>query len=105
MLHTGSFNERFDNAIPDNEEQTEDEEEEEGNYIQGPGVIKRKICPLCEKYDLEVRKYDDKDAVNNVLYCENDGYLCIICKKSLPNPSKRSPKAAIKCINGHSLYA
>ena len=102
MLHTGSFNERFDNSIPDNEEQTEDEED---NYIQRPGVIKRKICPHCKKYDLEVRKYDEKDAVNNVLYCKNDGYLCFICKESLPDPSKHSRKTDIKCVNEHSLYS
>jgi len=101
MLHTGSFNERFDNSIPDDEEQPEDEEEEEDNYIQGPTELQPRICPHCKKYNLEVRKYHGKDAKNNVLHCENCGYLCIICKDFLPNPSKR--KVVLTCTNGHSF--
>ena len=103
MLHTGDFNERFDHSTIDDEEQPEDDEDEIDNYIKGPTVINPKICSNCKKHILEVRRYHKKDTENNVLYCDNCGYLCIICGISLPDPSKRSRIAIIKCANGHSL--
>jgi len=99
MLHTGSFSEGFGNY--DEEEFEDDEGEEVDNYIKGPTVINPVICPHCKKYYLEVRKYHKKDAANNVLHCENCGYLCIICKDYLPDPSKRN--VVLTCANGHSL--
>ena len=100
MLHTGSFNERFDYSDID-----DDEEEEVDNYIKGPDVLNPKICPRCKKYILEIRKYHRKDAKNNVLYCENCGYLCIRCGELIAIPPKRSGKAVIECINKHRLYS
>lgn len=99
MLHTGRFNEHFGNF--DEEAFEDDEEEEVDHYIKGPTVLNPVICPHCKKYTLEVRKYHEKDAANNVLHCKNCGYLCILCKEPLPGPSKHN--AAIKCSNGHSL--
>ncbi len=104
MLHTSSFNElSYNYILADEESFEEEEEEEEDNYIRGPTDINPKICSHCRKYPLEVRKYYKKDVENNVLHCENCGYLCIICQGFLPSPSKRSRKTVLMCLNGHSV--
>lgn len=106
MLHSGNFNKSFDYSdIDDDEQPADDEEDEVDNYIKGPDVLHPIICKHCKKYYLELRRYDRKDPEKNVLYCENDGYLCKVCGDPIPRPSKRPRKTEIMCVNGHSLYS
>lgn len=104
MLPTGNFNDLLDNDMPANEESSEDEtEEEEDNYIRGRTDIDPEICPHCNKYPLEGRKYPLKNTQKSVLYCENDGYLCIICRSFLPDPPQHPQQTVLICPKGHVL--
>lgn len=100
MLHTGSFDERFDYSDID-----DDREEEVDNYIKGPDDLNPNICRLCEKYELKTLRYGRKDTEIKARYCKNCGYLCIRCGEPLPDPPRRSRKPVIKCSNEHCPFS
>ncbi len=105
MLSTGNFSTLSSSNILSSEESSKDEmeEEDEDSYIKGRTDIEPDICPHCNKYPLEKRKYPLKNIKKSVLYCENDGYLCIICRSFLPDPPEHPQQDVLICPRGHNL--
>jgi len=106
MLHTGSFNERYDSSDIDDEEQPDDDQEERVDHsFKGPDELTPNICPECKQYELKARRYNKKDPANNIRYCENCGYLrCIRCGKSQSGSSGRARKIVIQCSDKYCPF-
>jgi hypothetical protein len=106
MLSRGNFDDLSGCQVPASEQPIEDEtkKDEEDNYIRGrTDIVPDEICCHCNKYVLQVRDYQLKSVKKHVLYCENDGYLCIICRDFLPDPPEHPQQDILICPKGHHL--
>ncbi len=106
MLSSGNFDDLSGSQMLASEQSTEDEtkKEKEDYYIRGRTDIEpEEICCHCNKYVLKSREYQLKSVKKPVLYCENCGYLCIICRDFLPDPPEHPQQDILICPTGHSL--
>lgn len=106
MLASGDFDNLSGSQMPAREQVSKEEakENKEDYYIRNRTDIEpEEICGYCNKHALEAREYQLKSLKKPALYCENCGYLCIICRAYLPDPPEHPQEDTLTCPKGHRL--